>query len=411
MALSPDRQLPGGTGTVNEEFFDALIRHQIGLLRLTGSIRNDVLKLLNASEQDISDKIRARLANHNGLNTPTDVRRLNTLLKSIRATRLTSWRQVTALWLREIREVAKAEPVFVDGALKTVVPVVLETTLPAVPLLNSIVSTRPFQGKTLSQWAQSIQRTDLKRIEDQIKIGMVQGEGSDAIARRIVGTKRLRGRNGVTEITRRQAAGITRTAINAVSNQAKREYYKENSELFTSELYTATLDARTTPICRSLDGKTFPVGEGPIPPMHFNCRSVRVAVISPEALGQRPARAFTEQQVLRDFARREGITSVGTRAALPRGTKLRFDDFRAGRIRELTGRVPAKVTYQQWLTRQSASFQDDVLGKTKGRLFRRGGLKLDKFVNRAGDELPLSQLARLERKAFTAAGLDPEDFL
>ena len=77
----------------------------------------------------------------------------------------------------------------------------------------------------------------------------------------------------------------------------------------------------------------------------------------------------------------------------------------------MTGRVPAKVTYQQWLTRQSNQFQDDVLGKTKGILFRKGGLRLDKFVNRRGDELTLSQLATTQAKAFRSAGLNPENFL
>ena len=43
---------------------------------------------------------------------------------------------------------------------------------------------------------------------------------------------------------------------------------------------------------------------------------------------------------------------------------------------------------QGWLGRQSAAFQDDVLGRTRGLLFRKGGLRLDRFVNRAGDELP-----------------------
>lgn len=411
MAIDPDRQLPGGDETINERFFDALVRHQIGLLRLSGSIRNRVHKLLDATEKDMAATIRRRLASSSGLNTPADVRRLQTLLKSIRATRLKAWEQVTAAWLEDLQEIARAEPAIIDGNLKTVVPVILETTLPAVSLLDSIVRTRPFEGKTLRQWAQDIQRADIARIEDQIRIGLVQGESSAAIARRVVGTVRQRGRNGVTEITRRQAAGITRTAVNAFTNQAKREFFKANADIFEEELYTATLDARTTPVCRSLDGDTFPIGEGPIPPLHFNCRSLRVGVINGQVIGNRPARAFTERQLLREFTAQQGISSVATRARLPRGTKLAFDQFRAARIRELTGRVPAKVSYQQWLSRQSAAFQDDVLGKAKGRLFRRGGLTLDKFVNRAGDELPLSELARRERAAFEAAGLDPEDFL
>ena len=175
-------------GTVNEQFFDALVRHQIGLLRLSSGIQKQVATLLNASEQDMADKIIARLANHKGLNTPASVRRLQTLLKSIKATRLKSWRGVTELWLKELRELSVAEPAFTNIALKTVVPTVIDTTLPSVSLLKSIVTTRPFQGKTLRGWARSVARADLERREAQIKSGMVQCESNAAIARRVVGS-------------------------------------------------------------------------------------------------------------------------------------------------------------------------------------------------------------------------------
>ncbi len=409
--MAHNQQLPGGPKTINEEFFDALVRHQIGLLRLTGSIRKEVFALLALTEQDMVDKIISRLTGHEGLNTPADVRRMQSLLKSIRATRLTAWSQIDELWLRELIAVSLAEPGIVDQALKTVVPVVLETTLPAAALLKSIVATRPFQGKTMRQWSRNISRVDIERIEGQIRIGMVQGESSQAIARRVVGTRVLQGKDGVTEITRRQAAALTRTAVNAISNQARREFFRANATMFTEELYVATLDSVTTPICRSLDGRRFSVAEGPIPPLHFNCRSLRVGIIDGEVIGQRPMREFTEPQMVREFSRSAGLKPLTRRAQLPHGTKGRFDKFKARRVRELTGRVPAKVSYQEWLIRQSREFQDDVLGQTKGVLFRKGGLKLDKFVNRKGDELTLNQLATTQAQAFRSAGLNPEDFL
>ncbi len=411
MVFKPTRQLPGGVVSVNEQFFDALIRHQIGLLRLTGSIREDVLRLLNATEEDMAGKIRARLLNHQGLNTPRDVRRMQRLIKVIRASRGAAWDKITARWVREMRDLARTEPVIMDGILRTVVPVVIETSLPTAALLQSIVSSRPFEGKTMRQWARSVRRADLARVEAQIKIGMVQGESSAAIARRVVGTRRLRGRNGVTEITRRQAAGITRTAVMGISNQARREFYLANEALFTRERYVATLDNRTTPICQSLDGLIFPLGEGPYPPIHFMCRSLRVAIIDDKTIGDRPARPFTERMLLREFSRDQGIRAPAARAGLPHGTKGKFDTFKRGRMRELTGTVPAKVSYQDWLGRQTAEFQDDVLGRAKGALFRRGKLRLDKFVDKRGSAIPLRELAKVERQAFIDAGLDPEKFI
>lgn len=396
--------------TANEDLFDALVRHQIYLLRMSGSIRNRIYRLLDATEEDMRDKIIARLANSTGLDTPASVRRMEALIQVIRKTRLEAWSQVTEAWLEELQDLATSEPVLLAGVTKTVAPVILDLALPSTSLLKSIVKTNPFEGRTLREWASSIASEDLRRIENSIRVGMVQGESSQEIARRVVGSAALRGVDGVTNITRRQADAITRTAVNHISNQARREFINANADLFDEEQYVATLDARTTPVCRSNDGKRFPVGKGPLPPLHFNCRSLRVPVIDGDALGMRPAKPVTERQLLREFSEKNGFPAPTKRANLPHGTKTQYDQFARSRIRELTGRVPAKTTYQSWLQRQSTSFQDDVLGKTRGQLFRKGGLTLDRFVNRAGDEIPLSQLAKSHAEAFRAAGLDPEDF-
>jgi SPP1 gp7 family putative phage head morphogenesis protein len=397
--------------TVNEELFDALVRHQIYLLRLSGSIRNRIHRILDATEQDIKDKIIARLAGADGLNTPSAVRRMEATLAAVRSIRLKAWDEVTETWLQELQDLATNEPILMAGVVKTVAPVVLDTVLPTPGLLKAIATSSPFEGRTLKEWASSIADEDLRRIQNAVRVGMVQGESSQQIARRVVGSAALKGVDGVTQITRRNAEAITRTAVNHIANEARSEFINANADLIDQEQYVATLDARTTPVCRSNDGKLFPIGKGPRPPLHFNCRSLRVPVIGGEALGSRPAKPVTERQLLREFSAKNGFPAPTKRANLPHGTKTAYDQFARMRIRELTGRVPGKTTYQQWLTKQSASFQDDVLGATRGKLFRKGGLTLERFVNRAGDEIPLGQLARSHADAFRAAGLDPEDFL
>jgi SPP1 gp7 family putative phage head morphogenesis protein len=409
MAIDPKNQLPGGADTVNEDFLDSLVRHQIGLMRLSGGIRNQIVDLLNATESDVADAIRRRLRSGGGIDGATAAR-LRVLERIVRRIREAAWDRVDQVWLNEMVALAQAEPVFMAQALRTVSPVLLDTVIPSTALLTSLVKERPFDGKTLKQWSSKIREDDISRIMDQVRIGMVQGEGAAAIARRVVGTVGLRGTDGVTEITRRNAAAITRTAVNHFSNQARREFFKSNKSVLKEEQYVATLDSRTTPVCRSLDGERYPVGEGPIPPLHFNCRSLRVGVLDGEVLGQRPQKPVTERGLLRQYTERNGLKTVTRRRDLPRGHRGSFDQFSRRIIRDVTGPIPAKVTYQQWLTRQSAAFQDDVLGPTRARLFRRGGLTLDKFVNRSGDQINLHDLARLDRQAFINAGLDPEDF-
>jgi len=394
--------------TANEQFLDAMVRHQIGLMRFSGSVRNEIFGLLDATEADIVREIRARIKP--GGITPANVQRLKALEVVIRGIRGGAWKDVSKVWGTEFRNLAVQNPQFVANAIQTVLPVTVALNMPAPELLRALVVTKPFEGKTMREWSRSIAQSDLNRIMDQVKIGMVQGESNQAIARRVVGTKALGGRNGTTEVSRRGAESITRTATNHFSNQANRAFFEDNAKLFSGEIYHATLDDRTTLICSSLDGERFPVGEGPIPPLHFRCRSLRVAIINDEVVGTRFAKPFTEKQRLREFTKERGLKSVKNRKELPRGTKGDFDKFQRAANRRDIGKVPAKVTYQEWLTRQSPAFQTDVLGGARAKLFRQGKLPLKKFVNRAGDDIPLRDLAKFQRQAFIDAGLDPDSF-
>ena len=167
----------------------------------------------------------------------------------------------------------------------------------------------------------------------------------------------------------------------------------------------ATLDSRTTHICMSLDGNKYEIGKGPIPPVHFQCRSMRVAILTPAAVGKRPIREFTKQGLVRDYSRQNGLKVQGNRANLPRGHKGPFDAFAQKRMRDLTGQAPAKTTYQEFLGRQTTEFQNDVLGAARGKLFRDGGLTLDKFVDHTGKLFTLDQLSVAHGAAFKAAGV------
>ena len=373
--------------TSNEDLFDATVRHQIGLLRVSGGVRNRVLNQLDAVEADIKVELMKQL--EKGVSLKSD--RLNKMLVSIKEIRGTAWDEATQTWNNEMIGVAKAEPAFMGRIAQTVAPVTFDVVLPSVAVLTDIVRSSPFEGATLKTWAGTLRKQDLDKIEQQIKIGIVQGESNQNIARRLFGTQVARGADGITALTRKHASAITRTATNHVANQARRAFATANTDIFSKEQYVATLDSRTTAVCRGFDGKTFPVGSGPIPPLHWNCRSLRIPVLDSGEMGERPARNSTEQ-----LLKREGIT---TRAA------------RRARIRELTGTVSSGTTYNDFLKRQPVAVQNDILGTTKAKLWRDGGLELPKFVDRTGSELTLSQLARAEKEAFKSAGLDPENFL
>lgn len=394
----------------NEALLDALIRHQTYLLRYGAYVRNRIWAILDKSEPKIAQLIRDKLARAQGLSRPIDVQRMEALLAAVERMRGVAWKDANAWLYGQMQDLSYQEPIQLSSIVQTVLPVEVATVLPAPRLLRSIALSKPFEGRILKEWAESMEREDIRRIHAQIQLGMLNGESNDVIARRVVGTGELLGRDGVTELTRRQVTAITRTAVNHVANRARDAFMQENAEVIESEVFVATLDSRTTPVCKANDGKRFPLGAGPRPPLHWQCRSLRVATFDGEMVGKRPMKPTTEKMLLREYAEQNELGKITSRDALPKGHKGAFDEFARKRTRELIGRVPAATSYQKWLEQQSKEFQEDTLGKTKAKLFRDGGLTLDKFVAASGTELTLAELAKKHAQAFVAAGLDPKAF-
>lgn len=91
-----------------------------------------------------------------------------------------------------------------------------------------------------------------------------------------------------TQGARYKSARLIRTECNHVANQGIK-LGMEEAELGEYQ-YIATLDLRTSEICRSLDLKIFLLSEAQTgvnyPPMHPNCRSVVRPVLSPEVMAR-----------------------------------------------------------------------------------------------------------------------------
>jgi SPP1 gp7 family putative phage head morphogenesis protein len=205
-----------------------------------------------------------------------------------------------------------------------------------------------------------------------VRNGLLTGESSQSIARRLVGRLQLGERGSVrqmaekggelTTASNRQVMTLVRTSVNQVANAASQQVYEANQDITERYQYVATLDARTSSICAALDGRIFEYGKGPTPPQHFNCRSTTVPVIDYERLGFDPP---------------------------PEGTRASMD-----------GRVPADMSYGQWLQKQSQQTKRDVLGKEKVGYFELLAEKygprdaMAKLVRDDGSELTLEQLRR-----------------
>ena len=349
--------------TLNDELRDQAIAHQIYLLRYQAKIVRKITEFFTS----IDEKIRRELS---GITEDTRPDQVDAELIGVHALIREAWAQVNVELANELSALAEYEAQYQNSTLVDLSPVELMTILPPPERIVASVESNPFEGKILSEWTAKLEEDSYIRIRDTVRMGIVEGESYNQITKRVIGTKALRYSDGVLALNLKQTQALVSTAVAHTTNQARQVFFEANNDIIKGIQWVSTLDARTTPVCQSRDGKVYPLDSGPRPPAHFRCRSVTVAL----------TKSWRELGIDLDEA--------------PPGTRASMD-----------GQVPDAETYQTWLQKKPASFQDDVLGPTRGKLFREG-LPLDRFVDETGKEYTLAQLRSKDASLFKKAGID-----
>lgn len=107
--------------------------------------------------------------------------------------------------------------------------------------------------------------------------------------------------------TRVQIERLARTKFTEVMNRGRRNFF-EGTGVVAAYQYSAILDDVTTDICRGLDGKVFAAGDEPIPPLHWNCRSLLVPITkyesweADEKVGKTPIEQFIDDNIGEGFS-------------------------------------------------------------------------------------------------------------
>ena len=332
----------------NEVFLDKQIGHSITIERYKSGTVGKMIALLNRAEKDLIGQISSRLSaiEERGFDLGKDTtKRLDALLGEITAKRKELYAGFESGLSQELIEYSGEEIAF----QKKLAEITISQSLikPTNAKIKAIVTSQPFRGRILKDWAAGLEANDVRRIHDAIKIGMIEGQTTDQIVRRVRGSRANQYKDGVLEISRREAQTVVRTSVAHVANRSREQLWSDNADIIEGVQWVSTLDSRTSSICRERDNKVYPVDKGPRPPAHFNCRSVMVA-------------AFSED---------------GTRAS----------DI---------GPVPQSMSYGDWLKKQSKAVQEDVLGVKKAKLYRDGGLSIDRFQDKAGNAYTLDQLRK-----------------
>ena len=367
-----------------------VFRNAIDLNRYSNSVSRRLIRAYNDAVLDAVDQLRGI----DELASPVKAARLRSILAQLNDS-LRSWSgESIATMTEELQGLAVLQSEFAIEQLQKALPAGTAATVGTVeisPALGqAIVSTEPtmagvvnlsdsferiarspvtFQltvGQEISLPNGEIVRTALEKMSARqaelfsvaVRNGLIEGQSVNAIVRRLKGrlTKEQRGSidtiiaagGQATSIPNNQIRAIVRTTVNQVATAADQIIAAENPDLTEKYRYTAVLDSRTSPICRALDGKVFVHGKGPLPPQHFNCRSVYVNI--------------------------------------PIGLEREFRE--------------AREDYGEWLNKQDDATKRQVLGPERLALWK-GMVKrfgpsdaIRKFVARDGSELTLDQLRK-----------------
>ena len=345
---------------------ESFYRQSIDLNRYSNRIAREIVTNYNNVILDLT----YQLATIDEVTSPVAVARIRTMLAQFKES-LENWSvEGTSYMADQLQSLAIFQTEFVANELQKVLPVGaanVNTVQVSGNFARSLVYTDPTRinvftlpslesqvrrtfsltaakgsvitlpsGEVIEKAFRGIASSQADFISREIRVGITQGESMSKIAKRLRGrlqfganqemTARAQALAGGTgmKLANNQVRTIVRTSVNQVRTMANQSVYAANQDITKKYEYVATLDARTTALCGSLDGKKFRYGEGPEPPQHFNCRSTTVPIIDDEDL------------------------------------RRRFPDTRPSEV----GRVPQDLSYPDWLKR-NPNMQTQALGNKK----------------------------------------------
>lgn len=341
--------------TVNEKLLDRYIRHAVYLEQLKIGEAKRIGKFLKQKTfPQIYGKLVTELSKVKDIEAIGSIYKIRHLKRMLAATHKISVAgmvKAEKMLVGKLINIAKFEANWNADVIKKTVPLDIDLAMPSNEVLKHLVMAKPIvEGHKLHTWMKGYSLAMRAGMMKQLKVGIASGESIPQLSKRI---------QKVLNIKAKQAGFIARTATSNVVHQAREEVFKKNRALIRKVQWVATLDDRTSLICINLDGKMFDIGDGPRPPIHFNCRS-SIIPITP---------SWQEYGII--------DPPPATRASM-------------------NGAVPAKTTYRQWIKKQPKSVQVKVLGKKRTELYRSGKVTIDKFTGKNLRPLTLKQLAKRE---------------
>lgn len=366
--------------TANDILQAESIRHQLELQRYSNHAAQKMVALLNRADADLLAQLQIAMDRAGGDWTVDRLEALLTQVRSINAAAYaTTGHALTAELVQFSTYEAAKQILMLTKAIPADALAQMALTRVSGAAVNAAAMARPFQGRLLSEWMQGMEAGRAEKIRDAVRIGFTESQTTEQIIRRIKGTRAANYADGLLEKPRADLETVVRSAIAHTANFARDKTAEANADIIAAAVWLSTLDSHTTLLCATRDNKQYtPVDHKPIGHnlpwlagpgrAHFNCRSCSTFV-------------------------------------LKSAEQMRLNGLKPSSRASMGGQVPQDLSFADWLKDQRVSVQDDVLGVTRGQLYRKGKLPMDRFVNNRGLLYSLDELRARDAEAFKLAGL------
>lgn len=360
--------------------FDHYIRHAISVERFTIGQTRKMVGIVNSFDDIASTQISQVLQSYESGHLTREA--LESTLNDVIVTYSNSATAFTRTLSADLADFIESEHIFQTGSLNAFTKAeILPINAISSQQIIQLASNTSIQNASLNAWVESISATKAQKLTSATRLGIITGQPVNTISANLSGTINL---------SKNQMRSLVRTSVQSASAVTRNAVFQENSDIVSGIIWLSTLDNRTTTsICAPRDTRKFTLDGQPIGhnyvwlggpgQAHWQCRSTGVPDIGDDFVGRRPAISAGENYEEGDDTTRTGKVAKPTKSRRENGTYK-------------VERVNSSTNYEKWLIKQPAAFQNDILGPTRGELFRSGELSLEDMSDRFGSSITLDEL-------------------
>ncbi|WP_426877687.1 minor capsid protein [Glaesserella parasuis] len=335
--------------SLNSRIAYALTDRKILHFRYDAHLRQQVMKQLSKTQRELLNRLAAA-----GMDA-LPKKQLDTLLKELKQEVAKVYQEMTAYTQDELSGFFAAETQHIHQLYNDEVGFDFFNQVPEYKQKANKTATI-IAGSPLEDWWAKQGNDFVFKFEGIIRQGLLDGQQTSQM---LTDVKHL------MNTSRRHAETLVITAVAKVADKAHQALRDENLDILAGEKHLSTLDTRTSTVCQLRDGLMWDLDKKPIdhdvpyqrPPLHPRCRSIL--------------------QLVTKSWKELGIDAE----EMPSSTRASQDSP-----------VSEQINYENWLKSKSPGQQDQVLGKGKAGLWRRGVITFADMLDQSGRPLTLKDL-------------------